>query len=262
VGLGLDSRQLAGVDFYETVGGEARNGFTIAVRGGETKTAIDETLRLHIGNLWRLGHLFGREDAAKTAREVARRLEELRDPKAYRDYVGDIFGQYAEWIDEALRSHRDDPFDIFPRLSVLDEERRGGRPSRILPAHSDVEHALDAYLTFFDKQLGDVADIGQTLRWQVELFRTVPALSSLSGAEELIQASEEFVRGFSARHLVARDYPRALEGMLPMLWYVDAKLSLGLGGVLGQLQTSVSAGQPQSAQRFHRDFLLALEELR
>ena len=252
----------ARVDFFETVGGEARNGFTIAVEKASFEAAAAGLLDLHVGNLWRLGNLLSLPDASQAARDTGPQIPALSSRDAYIGYVDSIFEPYRSWIDTALKVHQEDPFGLQAKISKFEVARATRSADRILPAQGDLEHALDAYLTYYDKQLGDTADIAQNMRWQADLFRSLPALRSLAGAKEVVRTSLEFDSGYSHRRLSGRDYPAYVGRLLPILERADNSLSLGFAGPLRQLATSVSAGDPQSAQKFHRAFLLRLEGLR
>ena len=223
--------------------------------------AAASTLGLQAGNLSRLGHL----QEIPAAIGAAQQLSPIAaagaiDPTQYVAQVSAHLPAYGGWIGTLLSEHPTDPFGLAGRLADLGEVIAEGGPHIVLGRHCALEHAVDAHLTYADLAQGNVADVAQTMRWQADLFATVPALSSYEGAAPIVDASARFARDWSARKVGIGDYPGAIGSLLPILWDANSRLGLGQAAALMAIESSL--GQPQSLQQAHRSFLLALEAMR
>lgn len=250
-----------GVNFYEMVGEQAVNGHTIAVQRTSIEQAGVESLRLLAANLHRLGYLLEIPEATERSKELLSRLREKEiDPREYAALTGEVFGPYVEWLKRALEQEPNDPFALSESLNELAEVIESGNPERIFPHQSNLDHAVDAFLTYLDKKRGDVADVAQNMRWQSDLLSSVERVGRIEGVSELIRRSEQFDRGYASGRFSVEDYATAVERSLPVLVRINESLDLNADEALAQIQESLA--DPQALQRAHREFLLRLETLR
>lgn len=253
--------EMATVAFHDLVGEQAVDGFTIGVESPALEEAGARTLALQAGNLSRLGHLQGIPAALAAAQELGSAISGgTIAPTHYVAQVQAHLPAYRGWIGELLLEQPTDPFNLAGRLTHLDRIIAEGGLSPVLTRHCALEHAIDAHLTFADLARGNLADVAQIMRWQADLFATVPFLASFTGAPPLVDASARFARDWSARTVGIDDYPAAIGSLLPILWAADSELGLSQTATLMAIESSL--GHPQLLQQAHRNFLLVLEALR
>ncbi len=163
-------------------------------------------------------------------------------------------------LEEALRRGRADPFGLAVKLDTLELAVRSENPRAIYPRQSNLDHAVDAYLTYVDKQRGDVADVAQNMRWQADLFESVRGALQVEGVRELARLSERFDAGYASRRLGVADYAELMKGSLPTLRRLNERLQLGQAATLRRIEASLE--DHQALQKAHWEFLLRLERLR
>jgi hypothetical protein len=102
------------------------------------------------------------------------------------------------------------------------------------------------------KQNGDIADIGQDVRWQKEVFTR---LRDAPGAAEIVKRSDEFLDGLMRRKLRLDAFIPLTESLMGPYRAVAAKF----GGALPMAVAAMEqAHQLAGRQKAHRQFLLAL----
>ncbi len=253
--------KVASVAFYDLVGEQAVDGFTIGVESPTIELAGARTLALQAGNLSRLAHLEDHPAALAAAQQLGTAIAGgITAPTHYVAQVQAHLPAYRSWIGELLLEQPDDPFRLAGRLTELDAVIAEGGPSPVLTRHCALEHAVDAHLTYIDLARGNLADVAQNMRWQADLFSTVPLLASFNGAPSLVDSSYRFARDWSAQAVGIEDYSTAIGSILSILWAADHELGLGQIATLMAIESSL--GHPQQLQHAHRNFLLALEALR
>ncbi|HEX9660169.1 MAG TPA: sialidase family protein [Rhodothermales bacterium] len=249
------------VDFFEMVGQQAVNGFTLAVDRAPIDVAAVGGLRLFATNLHRLGHLTGLQPPIDRSKDLLPAIQEEKiDPGKYVDLIGSNFPAYRDWLAELLEKHGSDPFTIVNRLDILKSALDMGNANRVYPAQWDLDHAVDAFLTYLDKRGGDVADVAQNMRWQGDLLRTIAVRRPIAGMDEVAKLSDEFDVGYAARSLTVADYSRYVENSLRVLRRLDAEMQLNQEETLNRIQSSL--GYPKTLQAAHRAFLLRLDRER
>jgi hypothetical protein len=112
-------------------------------------------------------------------------------------------------------------------------------------------NAVDARLTQRQVARGDVADIQQMVRWQWDLFRTVPTLARSSCAAKVVEASGDFLKARSAGKVTNAAYPRLLGEVGPCL--AAAAGAKAPGPLTGKTLTDLEGR--------HRDYLTVLAGL-
>lgn len=247
------------VNFFEMVGDQAVNGFTIAVDRKAVEEAGVEGLRLLAVNLYRLGRLTGQQPPIDLSKELHAATGTPKiDAAKYVDLVRSTYPRYREWLSALLERSGTDPFMIAERVAKAGSTLDSGDANRIYPEESDLDHAVDAYLTYLDKQRGDVADVAQNMRWQADVLE---ALKRRTGdASDVIKLSRDFDEGYATRRLSLDDYGRYVERTLPGLRRLNEMLHLGQENNLERMAASLS--RPQALQAAHRAFLLRLDRER
>lgn len=250
------------VHFSELVGNQPVNGFTIAKERAPLAVAAVDGLDLLAANLYRLGKLRGIGAAVELSnelREYTGEREEI-DPDTYVQLVGESLDRYRQWLRAAIDEAGRDPFGISAKMERLTESLETSGATGIYPAQSNLDHGVDAFLTYLDHRRGNVADVAQNMRWQAELVRRVRALREIDGADRMAEVSERFDRGYAAGELSVSDYPAAVEASLPVLRRADEAMQMGQEETLRRMEERLD--DPQRLQAAHRDFLLRLNQLR
>ena len=120
---------------------------------------------------------------------------------------------------------------------------------------------LDSTLTMKQVAPGDVAGILHNVRWEQDLFRTLPRLASVECAREVVASSERFVHAYGARKPTNRDYPKLLREQLGCL--VETARRLQDDQLLEQVQALEKArgGELAKLQGTHQAYLRRLDAL-
>ena len=90
-----------------------------------------------------------------------------------------------------LAQDRGDAFGIAEAARALSAS--ANRAADLAAAHTRLLERLDTFLTAVELERGDPADIVQTLRWQIELYRRLPRLRELECAAEIVGRTSGFV---------------------------------------------------------------------
>jgi hypothetical protein len=251
------------VNISELVGNQSVNGFTLAVQRGPIAVAGVESIRLLSANLSRLGHKLHANKAIALATELLSLTEKGKiSDKDYIVALKKVNEPYGKWLKDANKNEMRDLFGIAEKINRVTELLKTELVSavRIFPEQSNLDHAVDAFLTYLEKQNGDLADLAQNMRWQHDLVTNIKMMKNIEGTDQLAELSQEFDLGYAARKLTAKDFPKFLEKSLPVLRKINAGFKLGLDNILDNIKENL--GDPRALQKHHRKFLLKLEELR
>ncbi|MGA7304077.1 MAG: hypothetical protein WBW88_04355 [Rhodothermales bacterium] len=247
------------VNFFEMVGQQAVNGFTIAVERKSMEEAGVEGVRLLATNLFRLGKIAGLQEAVDLSTEL---VPATRMPKIEQaEYIGTVkstYPKYREWLGALIQRNGSDPFMISQKVAKVGNALDTGDAAAIYPAESDLDHAVDAYLTYLDKQRGDVADVAQNMRWQGDLLRALKR--QVEGIGDVVKLSYDFDGGYATRRLAVSDYGPYVEKSMPVLKRLNDLYQLGQENNLERI--SANLDNPQTLQAAHRSFLLRLDRER
>ncbi len=262
VNLGDD---MAAVNFTEIVNNISVNGFTIAVISGPDKEAMFDNYRLHAEVFFRIGHLFeiteGIEECEKTIEELIKVEAGQDEYYAYMKRHKDIIVNLTEASLD--KNNAEDPFQVKPALTELLTSLTSGDPLQLMIAHSAYNHKMDAFLTYIDKKNGDVADILQNIRWQIDLYQTVNLIKNIDGVEQLIERSNEFHKAFITNKANYNNYSEVISSQMSVFKEtaeVVEQEQIDLTKELRALRSSLN--NPQHLQKAHYNFLIKLNSLR
>jgi len=246
---------------HEIVDGKPVNGFAITAQLNWRYVVRRSNLELHATTFLRIAESFGFEVAKKVG-YVALELAQ-KEPLDKRDYLG-FLGRYQELTSEVVKELLALGLagDVFGLGEALDSLAKAVEKDDVLAAgsaHTTFVHKLDAYVTMLQKMGGDAADIMQTVAWQSVLYQVLKE-KGLGIADEVIQASDEFVAAYQARKASNKDYPELLKRLFEAFRVTAEELGLELEDELAALKKSL-AGSLAGMQKAHRDLLLKLYEL-
>lgn len=251
--------QILAVNFHELVEGVAVNGFAIGARLGTDDEVIREKLQRHRSELTRLVGS-GVEKAAESA-ALAAKLAASKEipPEAYVHFVAGQLGVLKLGIGSLADVAA--LFRLGASLAALAKAVKAGNFGAVAVSHDCLLSRIDSALTMQQLAGGDVANILHNVRWQQDLFRTLPRLSGTECAPKLVQGSENFVHAYGIRKATNRDYPKLVRGQLECLTTTAQKfqddellervrdIEQNLGGDLAKLQKA------------HQDYLQRLDGL-
>jgi hypothetical protein len=256
---GRDARRDALVVFNEMVGNAVVNGFAISAQtraqGEVTRFLVQRAL-----SVYTRAEAFGFDEAAELAKAAGALLKQKNPEKEYVDFVQkaqDPDSQIAKEIGGRLGG-RGDPFG----LAASTDGVRKGLSANDVPAiqsnHGAFLEGVDAALTTLDMREGDLADVCQNFRWQMDLFRS-KKLAGLSSSKRVISRSEKFVDAFAAHEATADNYPELMKKLLPALR--EAGKTMKSDALIDQVSAIRDAADPKALQRRHWEYLDTLADL-
>lgn len=257
----IDDRQLDGqavaVSFTEVVRGLPINGFTIQQTKAPMELATLESLRMRGGNLSRIGSIYRDEKLIEDAKSLAEitRANKL-DPEKYVAIQRAGVDVFAAAVNRILKDRTDDPFGIRDRLAETEAAIRKGDPAVLLPLDLDLDHAVDSFLTYFQKEVGDIADAGQMVLWQEQLMADVQLLGELPIVESKNEPNQSILNG--AKDDSANAYLAQLASSMAVFRAANTIVGINQDQLLSELEASQE--DPQKSQKLHREFLTALSE--
>lgn len=239
--------------FHEMVGNAPVNGFAIAPQPATPSDVARWTMEEHYAVFSRMAATFGFETAGDEAQLALQLLEKKRLNQS--TYVRFVSKRRDSIVSTCQRLRKAgnvrDPFGITDALRELGTSK----PGDLASAHASLLRKLDAFQTTSQKAVGEPADVLYNAEWQQVIVERQPRLQELPLASELHAASVRFVAAFEARKVGADDFPRLLQEILEPL--ADVAKMTGSYSELDRLRHSL--GSTATAQRAHRDFLLAVE---
>jgi hypothetical protein len=248
--------------FEELVGTAVVNGFAIAPTPSSAGAAIRDNLELHGNRFLRLAELFGFAEGKRQSAE-ARRLARRKTitAAAYVAFLHRHFGGMNAAANELASRAGSDPFALKPALAQIKKAVAAGLAPNALPAHATYLSGLDAMLTMLQLEGGDPACVLHNVEWERELYSEARVLSALEISKTVIQASNEFQRGFEGLKFGPEEFPRHVKRLLPSYRQTaDALSRLRLTPLVDELEKSLRS--VAGAQRAHRALLLHLNAVR
>jgi hypothetical protein len=254
--------QVLPVTFYELVENKVVNGFTTAVQPSPLSTVMLANLNLHALEFRRIAAAFEIDDAED---EIEDALELFRKDKIssyeYMLFLQSHIPIISRVIYELGWSQvAGDPFGIRNTLKYLIAAVKSDNLDLAIPTHTQVLQKLDAFLTMLQKAQGDTADILQMVRWQRELYRTLPSLKTVKGAHHLVEESQAFITAYHARQIDNDSYPHLISGLLHVFHQTAEAVEEALEQDIATMEQNVVS--LTSLQKTHRAYLLKLQRLR
>jgi hypothetical protein len=250
------------VVFFDTPREKLASGFSIVFRPVAFKSVVASNLDSHRAVFRRIHDLFALEGALLQA-QAAEQASRTPTNSVYRQFLGTYLGRAEVLVRRVIQINQGaDPFETLAALGHAQEALKSRDNMAVAAAHATFANALDAFLTMLQLQRGNVADIGQNLRWQQELFTRSPELSGVPQASGLAARSADFALAFERGQVGPTDYRRFMEGILPDLREAAEKLArpdLALEEDLAAIDSSLAS--PVDLQRTHRGLLLKLVRL-
>jgi hypothetical protein len=262
--------QLLPVLFYELAGDTVLNGFAIAAQPSPLRTIVLDNLKNHAMKFLRLAAAFKIDDAEEEGKAALHlfRKGTLSTPdylhflQLHVPVMSRVVYELG-WSQEA-----GDPFGIRAPLKHLMAAATSGNADHAATTHSQVLQKLDAFLTMLQKTQGDIADILQMVRWQRELYSTLPLLKAVKGAHRLIEESQAFITAYRAGQIGNDNYPGLISNLLHIFHQTAEALEEALESeaVEEALELDIATmerhiGSLTGLQRAHREYLLKLQRL-
>jgi hypothetical protein len=246
---------------YEIVGNLIVNGYSVAPASLSGAAATRANLTQHAAVFSRLAQAFGEEKARSqvSAADKLLKQEEISNA-AYFDFLkqnSTIIGELSRhFIEEA---HVKDPFDAVLAAKRLAAEVNIGQARA---DHLTLLNKLDATQTMIQKAKGDPANILQMIRWQKELYSTIPQLKQLHSAAFVVRESQEFIDEFGKRKRGADNYPELMREILKSFHETAEALehtSVRVEREVNQIEDHLHS--LSTLEKAHRDYLLKLQSL-
>jgi hypothetical protein len=251
--------QVLAVDFHEVVEGVVVNGFAIGAKLGTADQVMREKLQRHRSELTRLA-ASGVENAADSAARAAKLATTKKiAPQAYMKFVAGELRLLAVGV--KVLGSASQSFRLAASLKSLTTAVKSGKADAVAVCHDCLLNRFDSALTMQQVAGGDVANILHNVRWQLDLFRTLPRLSRTECAPRLVWSSESFVQSYGARRALNRDYPKLVRTQLECLAATAKVLAdKELFALVTRLEQNVS-GDLARLQKAHQDYLERLDGL-
>jgi hypothetical protein len=257
--------EMAVVDFVEVVDNIAVNGFGIGIKAAPAKQVLFENYYLHAEVFFRMGNIFGFKFALEESEiAIEKLIKNNAGPLSYFEYMKSRADLLIKAKDECIKNNNgNDPFTIEKALQELLTGIETGDPDMIIVPHAEYNHKMDAFLTYLDKKKGDLADILQNIRWQIELYNLDLLLNEVNSSKALIEQSTEFHEAYSAGKIGFEDYPEFInrtmniyEETVEVMSQHGIKLSKELRAMINSVK------DPKKLQKAHYNFLLKLNTIR
>ncbi|MCP4451732.1 MAG: hypothetical protein GY809_09745, partial [Planctomycetes bacterium] len=245
----------ASITMTETLRGLPLNGFTLESVRAPLPIAARDDLLLLAGNLRRIGYLFKDRKTIEMGKKLAEYENERSvEGKVFVAECETYFSLYREWLEKSLELAKADPFKIRSGIEAVNKQLEDKDPAKVFPAISSLNHTVDAFLTYLDKQRGDVADVGQNMRILLRLLQEDRRVRDMDFVTKLVEQTAKFEREFGLRKANAKDYLEVVRQSLPNLEEINQKLQLGQSKTIETMERS--GRDPQALQKAHREFLL------
>jgi hypothetical protein len=154
------------------------------------------------------------------------------------------------------RNKGKDEFKVKRALLELDEKIEQGSDEELVNQHSHFAQALDAFITYLDKQNGDVADIIQNIRWQLRLFSS-EKFANFPNIRALEKLSNEYIKAYTSNKITERAYSVYIQKILNLLTETASYLGdTELKRLVKNIEQNIN--NPQRLQKAHYTFLLQL----
>jgi len=249
------------LNFGEVAGGTVVNGFAVGVRLATDEEFLRQVVSVHRSILSRIAALQKADWAGESA-AIAEKLliEKAVSPSAYTKLVLQALPQLRRLVDTPASG---DDFEIRPLLEAIQTQIQKQDVNGAALSHQSLLNKLDSWLTRNRIAAeGDVADILFNVRWQRQLFSSVPELQRLKCSSGLYAMYSEFVEGYGIRKITNRQFPelikRSLQCFAEASQVMQAR-NLELEQDIKQMEENL--GNLGLLQKAHRGFLSKLERL-
>jgi hypothetical protein len=158
--------------------------------------------------------------------------------------------------------HSGDPFGAQAAFKTLETALSAGKIEDAAVAHASLMNKLDSFQTMLQLATGDPADILQMVRWQKDLYTTVPQLKQLHSSSYVVKESQEFIDDFGKHKRNSDSYPELIHELLNSFHEAaDAleKLNIKLEPEVQQMREHSKS--PAALEKAHHDFLAKLQGL-
>ncbi|MBK3564496.1 hypothetical protein [Streptomyces sp. MBT62] len=260
--IGVDLPALRGkpgetstIVFRELLGDAAVSGFGLGIRRGEPAAVLRDALERHRSVFTRLAALHG-HDLARAEAELAEAAlgDKGSTAKAWLTGLSIRLEPITELVIELVGD--DDPFTTTPAVTALRKLLAGQPADGALVCVTSFLERLDTHLTMHQLKGGDVADIAQNVRWQLDLASPPSQLAGLDGAADLAAASRRFTTAWDHRKTGVRDYPKLATTSLPSLTRVAEAARIDITEQIAAMQAALE--DPAALQKAHWTVLAAL----
>jgi hypothetical protein len=248
------------IDITEVVNNIPVNGFTIAVKQGTPKEVFNEVIDLQLNSFFRVAKLYDSRTAATIYRQLLDMKSSGYKAATYRSFIKKTINSFQETVASLIeRNKGKDTFTLKKTITELKAQIGQEGEGELLNVHSKFAQALDAFITFLDKQQGDVADIIQNIRWQLELFAG-EKLANLPNVRTLEKLSNAYIKAYTTNKISERAYSAYSSKIVTILkdtasYLGDEKLNR-LAEMMNQ-----HINNPQRLQKAHYEFLLRLASI-
>jgi hypothetical protein len=208
--------QLLPVTFYELVENKVINGFTIAIQPSPLNIVMLTNLNLHAWEFRRIAAAFEIDDAVDESEDALELFSKNKiTSQQYAHFLQAHILMMSRIIYEVGWSQKaNDTFSLRAALKQLRAAITSGNADSIVSRHSLVLRNLCAFLTMLQKEQGDAADILQTVKWQRELYDTLPLLKGVKGSHHLVKESEAFIHAYEIGQTSNDTYPSLIRNVL------------------------------------------------
>lgn len=252
------------VTFLEVVGDTPVNGFVIAARLAPMSRVIRDNLEFHRSVFTRLEAGFKTVGGRAEADEAQRLSEQRETPGAV--YLK-FLQAHLPYIEASLRDlvksqQAGDPFEIAGAVRIVRASIQSGQAERAAVAHTALLNKLDSFLTMRQLSEGDKADILQNVRWQKDLYASLPRLSRVPCSARLVEESGNFIRAYGDRKGGDKGYPPLLNNLSGCFRETAVTLGKEAPGLKRDIDEMLRrSGDLTALQKAHRDYLLTLQGL-
>ena len=259
------------VSFSQMAGEKVVNGFTFGIKPAPIERIMFDNLDWHYGIYTRIANQLG-IGQAKAEAAAAKGLLRDKDICSNRYLHSDRYMQFLAQhvrpagavINAVLAQHGSgDPFGIRPALKQFDDGVHSVNLARAAAAHMALLEKLDSFVLMLQLRNGNPADVLQMVRWQQDLYSTVPQLKDLPVSSNVVKESQEFIDGYGKRTRHPEPYPELIRELGKSFRETAdalAKAGVDVKGEAAKLQrhqNSIAA-----LEKAHREYLLKLNALR
>lgn len=247
------------VEFTELVDNMPVNGFVINMKTTSDDIAGRSNTALHAELYLRMSKLFKWDGTADESKSAVELMGDNFSTDKYLKYLKSRTDLFSRTTKQLIKQNEGrDLFGLQEVADLLLSAIESGNKSQIISSHGSLNLKIDAFLTFLDKQNGDVADILQNIRWQSDIFKKSKTLTRMGENQELFKRSKKFEESFYQKKATIADYPKFLEDLSPTYEAVVRQYP----NLKPDLQAMKSnKGNLQKLQKSHSDFLLKLSSI-
>jgi hypothetical protein len=249
--------ETSAIVFRDLLGDAAVSGFGLGMRRGDAAEVLRCGLERHRSVFTRLASLHGL-DLAQQEAELAEAALRKKEPtaKAWLTGLSRRFEPITEMVNELIGD--DDPFTTAPTAAALGKLLAGQPAPGVLVCVTSFLERLDTHVTRYQLLGGDVADILQNVRWQLDIVSPPSSLADLEGAADLAAASGRFVTAWDRRKAGIRDYPKLARTSLPSLSRVAEAAGIDVTEGIAAMREALD--HPAALQKAHSTVLAVLAD--